>query len=162
MILLPAIESLEVKGWILDSVEGVLSAAAEPIPNLKCLLLPLGEPNSGISLSTLRHVAKTCPKLESFQCYIDCLSPVPEYSISTDAGLSHGLQTLSVGSKFPLSIANPLAKRRDYLIARHLYLLFPDLETISTFEEHDAVLWVVVNDFVKIFQTARQDDLNRQ
>jgi hypothetical protein len=161
MLVLPAIESLEVEGWILDSVEGVLSAI-ESIPNLKSLLLPSSEPNSGsgISLPTLRHVAKTCPKLESFQCYIDPLSPVPEYSssIPTDVGLSHGLRILSVGSFFPL----PFAKKLGYLIARHLYLLFPDLETIRTSGGHDAELWVDVDDFVKIFQTARMDDLNRQ
>jgi hypothetical protein len=157
MLLLPAIESLEVKGWILDSVESVLSAA-ETIPNLKCLLLPLGEPNSSISLPTLRHVAKTCPKLESFQCYIDSLSPVPEYSLPTDAGLSHGLRTLSVGSSFP----HPVAKQLYYLIARHLYLLFPELRTINTFKEHDMELWVSVDEFVKIFQIACMDDLNRQ
>ena len=72
MLVLPAIESLEVKGWVLDSVEGILSSAGI-IPNLKSLLLPLGEPNSGISLPTLRHVAKICPKLESLQCYINPL-----------------------------------------------------------------------------------------
>ena len=157
MLLLPAIESLEVKGWVLDSVEGVLSSAGT-IPNLKSLLLPLGEPNSGISLPTLRHVAKTCPKLESFQCYIDPLSPVPEYSIPTDVGLSHGLRTLSVGSSFP----PPVAKKLGYLIARHLYLLFPKLDAIRTSEGHDAELWVIVDEFVKMFQTARMDDLNRQ
>jgi len=156
MLLLPAIESLEVGGWVLDYVEGVLSAA-EPIPNLKCLFLPLGEPNSGISLPTLRHVAKTCPKLESFQCYINPLSPVPEYSIPTDVGLSHGLRTLSVGSSFPL----PVPKKLGYLIARHLYLLFPNIETIRT-SEHDGELWVTVDEFVKIFQTACMDYLNRQ
>ena len=61
MLLLPAIESLEAKGWILDSdfVEVVLSAA-EPISILK--RLPLDEPNSSISLPSLRHVAKTLPK----------------------------------------------------------------------------------------------------
>jgi hypothetical protein len=154
MLLLPAIESLEVKGWILDFVEGVFSAA-EPIPNLKCLLLPLDEPNSSISLPTLRHVAKTCPKLESFQCYIDSLSPI---SIPTDVGLSHGLRTLSVGSSFP----HPVAKRVGCLIARHLYLLFPKLETIKNSEEHNAELWVNVDELVKMCQTARMDDLNRQ
>ena len=157
MLLLPAIESLKVKGWLLDYVEGVLTAA-EPIPNLKSLLLPLGRLNSGISLPTLRHVAKICPKLESLQCYINPLSPVPEYSIPTDVGLSHGLQILSVGSSFPL----PVAKKLGYLIARHLYLLFPKLETIRTSEGQDAELWVIVDEFVKMFQTARMDDLNRQ
>jgi len=169
MLSLPAIESLEVKDWDLDCVEGVLSAA-EPIPNLKCLLLPLEELNSGISLPTLRHIAKTCPKLESFQCYIDSFSRVPEYSIPTDVGLSHGLRTLSVGNSLPPGhvpppdnfFPPPVPKKLGYLIARHLYLLFPKLETIRTSEGHDGELWVIVDEFVKIFQTVRMDDLNRQ
>ena len=160
MLLLPAIESLEVEGWIMDFVEDVLNAA-EPIPNLKSLLLPPDETNFGISLRTLRHVAKTCPKLESFQCFIDPLFPVPEYSIPTNAGLSHGLRILSVGA-FPGPLPLDNLKQAGYLIARHCYLLFPQLETIKASEEHNAELWATVDEFVKIFQTARMDDLNRQ
>jgi hypothetical protein len=141
MLLLPAFESLEVKGWVLDSVEGVLSAAGQ-LPNLKRLLLPLDGSNFGIYLPTLRHVAKICPKLESFQCFIDPLSPVPEYPVPANVGLSHGLRTLSVGRSFPLAhsvtnLKHPVTKRLDYLIARHLYLLFFKLEMIKTSEEHN-------------------------
>jgi len=164
MLLLPAIESLEVKGWILDSVESVLNAA-EPIPNLKHLLLPLDGPNSSISLPSLSHVAETLPKLESFQCYFAPLSPIPEYSIPTNVGLSHGLRILSVGSSFPHSVADvkvPVAKQLGYLIAHCLYLLFPELETIKTPEEHNAELWANVDEFVKVFQTVRKVDLNRR
>jgi len=55
-------------------------------------------------------------------------------------------------------LKHPVTKRLDYLIARHLYLLFPKLEkkTIKTSEEHDAELWVNVDEFVKIFQTAHR------
>jgi len=159
MFLLPNIESLEVEGWILDSVEDILSAEAEPIPNLKSLRLPLavGETNFGISLSTLRDVAKICPSLESFQCHIQYLSQIPEYPIPTNAGLSHGLRKLSIGNSFPLPDSERL-----YLIARHLYLLFPKLETINTSEQHNAAQWVIVENFLKMFQTTRMDDLNRQ
>ena len=158
MFLLPNIESLEVRGWILDSVEDVLSAEAEPISNLKSLTLPLavGETNFGLSLSTLRNVAKICPSLESFQCHIQSLSQIPEYPIPTNAGLSHGLRELSIGNSFPLP------DKQLYLIARHLYLLFPNLETINTSEQHNATQWVIVEEFLKMFQNARMDDLNRQ
>ena len=159
MLLLPAIKNLEVKGWSLNSVEGVLSAETEPIPNLDSLLLPLasGEANFGISLSTLRRVAQTFPKLNSFQCHIESLSQIPEYPIPTDLGLSHGLRKLSVGNSSLIPDNKQL-----YLIARHLYLLFPNLETINTSEEHNAAQWVIVDEFIKMFQTARMDDLNRQ
>lgn len=155
LLLLPAIENLEIKGWMLDSVESILNKA-EPIPNLKSLLLPLDETNSGISLPTLRHIAKTYPKLESFQCRIEPLSQIPEYPVPTTDALSHGLRTLSVGNSSPL----PNAKRL-HLIARHLYLLFPHLETINTSEEHNAEQWVIVDELVKMCQTARMDDMNR-
>jgi hypothetical protein len=59
-------------------------------------------------------------------------------------------------------LKHPFAKQLDYLIARHLNLLFPKLETIKAPEEHNAELWVNVNDFVKMFQTAREDHLNRR
>jgi hypothetical protein len=159
MFLLPAIENLEVKGWILDSLDDVLNALSEPIPNLKSLLLPLavGDTDFGISLSTLGAVAKTCPKLESLQCHIESLSQIPEYPIPTNDGLSHGLRKLSIGNCFPLSDT-----KRLYLIARHLYLLFPNLETIITSEQHNAAQWVIVDEYLKMFRTARMDDLNRQ
>ena len=154
---LPAIEILEVKGWHLDFVEGVLNTT-KSTPNLKSLLLPLDESNFGISLHTLRCVAQTCPKLETFQCHIESLSLIPKYPIPTNAGISHGLRKLSVtaGDCFPIS------DKRLYDIARHLYLLFPNLETIDTPEEHNAAQWVMIGDYVKMFQTARLDDLNRQ
>jgi len=163
MLFLPVIEDLEVKGWILDSVESVLSAA-EPIPQLKSLLLPLGETKFGISLPTLRHVAKACPKLESFQCHIQSLTSVPEYPVPTNVGLSHGLRKLSVSNPFPSPAETTGTGKQLYLIARHLYLLFPNLETINASEGHsDAVnaLWATVDE-VKMFQTARMDDLYRQ
>jgi len=159
LLLLPAIESLEVKGWILDSVESDIQGV-ESIPNLKSLLLPLDETNSGISLPTLRHVAETCPRLEIFQTRIERLSLIPEYSVPTTEALSHGLQVLSVGNSSPHPDSN-LDSKKLYLIARHLYLLFPNLETINTFPEYNAEQWVDVDRWVKGFQTARIDDMNR-
>ncbi|KAF8801992.1 hypothetical protein BYT27DRAFT_7173549 [Phlegmacium glaucopus] len=155
LLLLPAIENLEVKGWMLDSIESVLEVI-QPLPNLRSLLLPLDETNSGISLFTLRHVAETCLKLESFQCRIESLSRIPEYTVPTTGALSHGLRLLSVGNSSPLSNTKQLK-----LIARHLYLLFPHLETISTSEEHNAEQWAIVDELVKMCQTARMDDSNR-
>ena len=154
----PTIEKLTVKGWTPVSVEDSILGLAEMTPsNLKSLFLPLDEANSGISWSTLRHIAITCPKLQSLQCRIKPLSLIPKYTVPTTEVLFHGLQTLSVGNSFPDLHSNEL-----YLIARHLDLLFPHLETITTFE-HDtkAEPWIVVNELVKMCQTARIDERYR-
>ncbi|KAF8801991.1 hypothetical protein BYT27DRAFT_7341616 [Phlegmacium glaucopus] len=109
-----------------------------------------------MSLSTLRHIAITCPKLESLQCRIEPLSLIPEYTVPTTEALFHGLRTLSVGNSSP----HPDSKKL-YLIARHLDLLFPHLETINTSKEHNGRQWVVVNELVKMCQTARMDERYR-
>ena len=156
LLRLPALEILEVKGWGLDSVETLFGVGLPVIPNLESLLLPLDEINSGISLSALRDVAGTCPKLKSFQCRIDSRSVIPEYTVPTTKILSHGLRTLSVGNSSPYPDSKNL-----YLIARHLDLLFPHLEKITVSEEHNAKQWAVVDELVRMCQTARMDERYR-
>ena len=157
LLLLPAIENLEMNGWMLDSVDSVINVV-ESISNLKSLLLPLDETNSGISLPTLRHVAETCPRLEIFQTRIEPLYLIPEYDVPTTEALSHGLRTLSMGNSSLHMDFDDL-----YLIARHLYLLFPNLTTInSTFPEYNAEQWSDLDRWMKVFQTARIDDMNRR
>ena len=154
----PTIENLTVKGWTPDSVEDSILGLAELTPsNLKSLFLPLYEAKSGISWSTLRHIAITCPKLQSLQCCIKPLSLIPKYTVPTTEALFHGLQTLTVGNSFPDLHSNKL-----HLIARHLDLLFPHLETITTFEHNaEAEPWIAVNELVSMCQTARMDERYR-
>ena len=154
----PTIENLTVKGWTPDSVEDSILGLAKFTPsNLKNLFLPLDEENSWISWSTLRHIAITCLKLQSLQCRINPLSPIPKYTVPTTDVLFHELRTLSLGNSFPNLHSNEL-----YLIARHLDLLFPHLETITALEhDEEAEPWIVVNELVKICQTARMDERYR-
>ena len=154
----PTVENLTVKGWTPDSVEDSILGLAELTPsNLKSLFLPLHEADSGISWSTLRHIAITCPKLRSLQCRIKPLSLIPKYSVPTTEALFHGLQTLSIGNSFP-----DLHSNKPHLIARHLDLLFPHLETITTFEHSaEAEPWIAVNELVDMCQTARMDERYR-
>ena len=71
--------------------------------------------------------------------------------------LIHGLQTLSVGNSF-----SDLHSKEFYLIARHLDLLFPHLEMITTFGPNaEAEPWNVVNELVKMCQTVRMDERYR-
>ena len=154
----PTIENLTVEGWTPDSVEDSILGLAEPAPsNLESLFLPLDEKRSGISWSTLRHIAITFPKLKSLQCRINPLSLIPKYTGPTTEVLSHGLRTLSVGNSFPDLHSNEL-----YRIVRYLDLLFPHLEMITTFEHNaEAKPWTVVNELVKICQTVRMDERYR-
>ena len=151
----PTIKNLIVEDWTVDCAEDSILGLSAP-SNLKSLFLSLDETNPGISLSTLRHVALTCPKLEIFQCRIKALSLIPEYTAPTTETLFHGLRTLSVGN-------SPLHTdfMELYLIARHLDLLFPHLEMIASSGENDVDQWIVVNELVKICQTARVDERYR-
>ena len=151
----PTIENLIVEDWTVDCAEDSILGLSAP-SNLKSLFLPLDETNSGVSLSALRHVALTCPKLEIFQCRIKALSLIPEYTAPTTEILFHGLRTLSVGNS-PL---HPDSKKL-YLIARHLDLLFPHLERIASSGRNDGDQWIVVDELVKMCQTARMDERYR-
>ena len=154
----PTIENLTVKGWAPDSVEDSVLGLAESTPsNLKYLFLPFNEANSGISWSTLRRIAIACPKLQSLQCRIKPLSPIPEYIVPNTEALFHGLRTLFVGNSLP----NP-PSNKPHLIARHLDILFPHLETITTFEHNvEAEPWIVVRELVKLCQASRMDERYR-
>ena len=71
----------------------------------------------------LKHVL--CLYLSN--CCIDTLSVIPQYSTPTNKALSHGLQTLYV--------ANDPTSLWDFnhllLVTRHLYHMFPRLQTID-------------------------------
>jgi hypothetical protein len=160
LLFYPTIENITVEGWTPDSVEDSILGLAELAPsNLKSLFLPLDEEKSGISWSTLRHIAITCPKLQSLQCRINPQSLIPKYTVPTTEVLFHGLRTLSVGNSLLDLHSNEL---RVYHIVRHLDLLFPHLEMITTFEHNaEAEPWIVVNELVKMCQMARRDERYR-
>ena len=154
----PRLEILEFKRWELDSVKDFLSSMKSSGPkNLKQLHLPINDPGSAISLSGLLDIAEACPMLESLHCCIDTLPPIPKYSIPTTKALSHGLKSLF--------IANNPASFWDFdhilLVARHLYLTFPCLQTINSVEGTNAEQWVRIRDLVKMFQVIREDDVYR-
>lgn len=145
----PKIETLELKRWKLDSVEDFLFSLKSSAPqNLKHLHLP----DSAVSLSDLRDIAEVCPMLESLQCCIDT-----HYSIPATKALSHGLQTLSVANN-----STPVWDFKQLLlVARHLYLTFPRLQTIDNTEGPNEEQWVHIRDLVEMFQTIREEDMNR-
>ena len=158
LLCLPKLEILEFKQWKLDSVEDFLLSMKSSCPeNLKQLHLPIDDPGSAISLSGLLDIAEACPMLKSLQCCIDTLPPIPEYSTPTTKALSHGLQSLFVANK-PTSTWD---FNQLLLVARHLYLAFPRLQTIDSMEGSNAEQWVRILDLIKMFQVIRQDDVKR-
>ena len=156
---LPKLEILEFKQWKIDSVEEFLLSMKSSRPkNLKQLHLPIDNPGSAISLSGLLDIAEACPMLKSLHCCIDTLPPIPEYySTPTTKALSHGLQSLFVANN-PTS---PWDFNQLLLVARHLYLTFPRLQTIDGVEGPNVDQWVRIRDLIKMFQVIRQDDVNR-
>ena len=154
----PRLEILDCKRWKLDSVKDfLLSLKSSRSKNLKQLHLPIDGPNPAVPLSGLLDIAKAFPMLESLQCCIDKLSPIPQYPIPTTSALSHGLQTLI--------IANNPTSHWDFnellLVTRHLYLMFPNIQTIDNVEGPKAEQWVCVRELVEMFQTIHKDDLYR-
>ncbi|KAF8801996.1 hypothetical protein BYT27DRAFT_7014767, partial [Phlegmacium glaucopus] len=105
-------------------------------------------------LSDLLDIAEACPMLESLECCISTLPPIPEYPVPTSKALSHGLQVLFIAND-PTS---PWDFKQLLLVARHLYLLFPRLQTIDNVEGPNAEQWVRIHDLVKMFQTIHKDD----
>ena len=158
----PKIEKLEFKGWKLDSIEDLLFSLKSSTcsKNLKQLHLPVDDPDPTISISLpgLRDIAETCPMLESLQCCINTLAPIPRYSIPTGKALSHGLKTLLVNNNEP----SPWDFNQLLLVARHLYLVFPQLQIIHNVEGPlNSGDWERIRDLVKMFQTIREDDMYR-
>ncbi|KAF8809429.1 hypothetical protein BYT27DRAFT_7254564 [Phlegmacium glaucopus] len=154
----PKIEILDFKRWKVDSMEDLLFSLKTSGPkNLKQLHLPIDGPCSAVSLSDLLDIAKACPMLESLQCCVSTLPPIPEYSVPTSKGLSHGLKALFVAND-PTS---PWDFDQLILVARHLYLLFPYLKALDIVEGSNAEQWVRVRNLVKVFQTIHKDDMYR-
>ena len=155
----PRLEILELKRWQLDSVKDFLSSMKSSGPqNLKQLHLPIDDPGSAISLSGLLDIAEACPMLESLHCCIDTLPPIPEYSIPTTKALSHGLLKSLFIDNNPASVWD---FNQILLVARHLYLTFPCLQTINSVAGPNAEQWVRIRDQVKMFQVIREDDVYR-
>ena len=159
----PKLEILEFKQWKIDPVENFLSSLKSSRPQkLKQLHLPAEDPDgSAIPLSGLLDIAEACPMLEYLHCCIDTLSPIPEYPIpATTKVLSHGLlQSLFVANNpTPTSLWD---FNRLLLVARHLYLTFPNLQTIDNVEGPNAEQWVRIRDLVKMCQVIRMDDVYR-
>ena len=157
----PKIEILEFKRWKLDSVEDFLFSLKTSSPkHLKQLYLPLDGPdNSAVSLYDLLDIAEACPMLDILQCCMSTLpQQIPEYSVPAGQKvLSHGLQHLFVANHPTL----PWDFNELLLVARHLYLLFPHLQTIYSVEGPKAEQWVRIRDLIKMFQTIRKDDVYR-
>ena len=154
----PNIEIVEFERWTLDSVQDFLSSlTSSGTKNLKRLHLPIDDPDAAVPLSGLLDIAKACPMLQSLQCCVSTLSPIPGCSIPTRI-LPHGLQTLVVANN-PTSLWD---FSQLLLVARHLYLAFPHIQTIDSLElGSKAEQWMHIRDLVKMFQTVRQDDMYR-
>ena len=154
----PTLEHLEVSGWKLDSLSTPLSQLSLASSKLKVLHFPVGITNKGIPLSDLRLIAESCPNIVSFQSTITDLQSIPTYSRLNGAedALSHGLEILSVGNALENSNAQEILD-----VARHLFILFPNLKEIRTHEGQNEGQWKYIHSLVQMFQIVRLDDAAR-
>lgn len=152
------LEHLEVSGWRLDSLSIPLAQLYSLSSKLKILHFPVGITNKGIPLSDLRLIAESCPNLVSFQSTITDLQIIPTYSRLKGAenALSHGLEILSVGNDLENSNAQEILD-----VARHLFILFPNLKEIRTHQGQNEAQWKYIHSLVQMFQIVRLDDAAR-
>jgi len=156
----PTLEHLEISGWKLDSLYRHLHPTSLSVASskLKVLHFPVGIANEGIPLARLRFIAESFPNIVSFQSTIDDLQSIPTYSRLEGAGnaLSHGLEILSVGN------ASENSNPQEILdIARHIFVLFPNLKEIRTHEGQNEEQWKYIHSLVQMFQIVRLDDAAR-
>jgi len=154
----PTLEHLEVSGWKLDSLSTPLYQLSLASSKLKVLHFPVGITNKGIPLSDLRLVAESCPNIVSFQSTITDLQSIPTYSRLKGAenALSHGLEILSVGNALENSNAQEILD-----VARHLFILFPNLKEIRTHGGQNEGQWKYIHSLVQMFQIVRLDEAAR-
>ena len=110
-----------------------------------------------IPLSSLQHIAETCPKLTFLRCTIDLSSTTPKHSDP----MSHQLRVLTIVNSF-----GTVQEERRLDIAAYVDRLFPNLKQIAvdsvasgTSSQHSE--WMKVFRIVKLFQIARADERQR-
>jgi hypothetical protein len=154
----PTLEHLEVSGYRLESLSIPLAQLYPLSSKFKVLHFPVGITNKGIPLSDLRLIAESCPNIISFQSTITDLQSIPTYNRLKGAenALSHGLEILSVGNALENSNAQEILD-----VARHLFILFPNLKEIRTHEGQNEGQWKYIHSLVQMFQIVRLDDAAR-
>ncbi|KAF8801987.1 hypothetical protein BYT27DRAFT_7244930 [Phlegmacium glaucopus] len=119
------IQTIHIQGWrIIDvSDEVIVRRLVISWPKLTTLILPVNHEES-ISLSTLKTIARKCPKLRHLQIRLDVTSAIPSVTVRHRLGVlkvayHHGSYTTE---KLQCQIA----------VARYLDSIFPYLESIET------------------------------
>ncbi|KDR66429.1 hypothetical protein GALMADRAFT_217009 [Galerina marginata CBS 339.88] len=161
------LEQLEISGVGISDLDRALAGTNELWPKIQTLRLPLSSNSSnnartgvyGLSLSTLRHLARSCLHLTSIQSFIILPSDHSSLTGFDDKPISHPLKSLSVGC-FPEAQWRHDSENMDkvYHTASCLYAIFPNLDTIQTHEQYASEFWTEVHKLVKIYQKIRALD----
>ncbi|KAF8079105.1 hypothetical protein FPV67DRAFT_1663755 [Lyophyllum atratum] len=101
---------------------------------------------TSLTLSGLRILAESCPKLLYLQASLEIGSP----NLLDGDVLSHGLKEILVSSQDIL--------KDKALLARHLDRIFPSLFVEATQDSADAKGWREVDAFLLMFQGIREDE----
>ena len=139
-----------------------------PWPRIRFLRFAVRSEATALPFSTLNHIAKSYPYLESFEALINLPDPseIPKnracspfdpdaednYAFDFDSletlPTSTSLTRLSIGT--PQSWQEHDLRMADYLFA-YIYLMFPNLSRIETHYSFREVLWKQVDKFLQMY-----------
>ncbi|KAF9484243.1 hypothetical protein BDN70DRAFT_161800 [Pholiota conissans] len=146
------LKELHFAHWSLSRVDEILVdlATSSHIPKMEMerLRLPVNETlNSGIAISTLHLIAAYYPHILNFECFIQTADAISSSQLDDDV-VPCGLKYLSLGGQLSISM------ERKIDIAKHIYLLFPKLQEITTHEGpgYDADGWMIIYHLVRAHQ----------
>lgn len=144
---------VEIRSFVFSASSADIQQCAAAWPRLQSLRFPPdSEGPTDASLTTLIHLANSCPDLRHLQLPFS-IGTIPPLSVSPS--LSHRLESLVLGG------FNIAPQFRDLmLIARHIDRLFPSLQTLRNATGIDPYLWDKVDIMIHTFQSVRADNLD--
>lgn len=144
---------LRLEGYAMELTDEHISDMAMAWPEMNALLLPfISAVHPRPTISSLRILARLCPKLRYLTIPLNTGDLPPFNSTGVPHTPAHDLHTLTIAS------ADDPWDLRDLLhVARHIDYLFPKLRTMFAYEGRDAERWMQVHDMIQMYQAVRRE-----
>ncbi|KAH9474464.1 hypothetical protein JR316_0012923 [Psilocybe cubensis] len=158
-----SLEQICISGIGMDFIPANIFSESGCRTKLKELQLPVHNDSVGIPLMSLRQIAETYPSLVSLRCAIDLCSPVPQSSDTSASNnpLTHKLKFLCVTDPNFVKEKSTVNEEKLHDIARHINILFPNLEDIIAEGVDDFSYWKSIYRLVKLCRIAVVDEKRR-